>query len=194
LPVNAEADLIAAAQAGDRDAFGVLVERYQDRLFAAMLGLVGSPDEAEEAAQDAFVRAFLKLHTFHQNSQFFTWLYRIAFNSALSRQRRRRPTVGFDAGGDGPAIPEPVDPREGPEAGLARADHAVLVRHALSLLTEDHRAILVLREMQECSYEQIAEVLQMPIGTVRSRIARARVKLRELVEQLEDGRLRVGAG
>lgn len=187
-----EADLIAAAQAGDRHAFGQLVERYQERLFAAMLGLIGSPDEAEEAAQDAFVRAFVKLHTFQRNSQFFTWLYRIAFNSALSRQRRQRPQMGLDHDHEGYSVQEPVDPREGPDADLIRSDHAVLVRYALTLLSDDHRSILILRELEDCSYEQIAEILQMPIGTVRSRIARARGRLRELVEQLEDGRLRIG--
>ena len=89
-----ETQLIDQALEGDRSAFTQLVEMNQDRLFASMLQVTGSPDEAEEVVQEAFIRAFIKLDTFQRNSQFFTWLYRIAFNAALTRRRRKRASRG----------------------------------------------------------------------------------------------------
>ena len=88
--MSEETQLIDLAVQGDRNAFTALVEMNQERLFASMIQVTGSPDEAEEVVQEAFIRAFLKLDTFQRNSQFFTWLYRIAFNSALTRKRRNR--------------------------------------------------------------------------------------------------------
>lgn len=176
--------LIESALRGDRAAFGALVHRYQDRLHAAMLQVTGSAEEAEDVVQDAFVRAFLKLDTFQNHSQFFTWLYRIAFNSALSRMRRRRGTMSLDqareAVGD-----EPVDRVDAPDARILRDERVTSVRVALQQLSDDHRTILVLREMEDHAYEQIAEILQISIGTVRSRLSRARSQLRIALEELQ---------
>lgn len=176
--------LIESALRGNRAAFGALVQRYQDRLYAAMLQVTGSAEEAEDVVQDAFVRAFLKLDTFQSHSQFFTWLYRIAFNSALSRMRRRRGTMSLDqareAVGD-----EPVDRVDPPDARILRDERVTSVRVALQRLSDDHRTILVLREMEDHAYEQIAEILQISIGTVRSRLSRARSQLRLELEELQ---------
>lgn len=176
--------LIESALRGDRAAFGGLVHRYQDRLHAAMLQVTGSAEEAEDVVQDAFVRAFLKLDTFQNHSQFFTWLYRIAFNSALSRMRRRRGTMSLDqareAVGD-----EPVDRVDPPDARILRDERVTSVRVALQRLSDDHRTILVLREMEDHAYEQIAEILQISVGTVRSRLSRARNQLRIALEELQ---------
>ncbi|XZE54870.1 RNA polymerase sigma factor [Planctomycetaceae bacterium SH139] len=180
-----DAELIEAALTGDRTAFEGLVLRYQDRLYAAMVQVVGSADEAEDVVQDAFVRAFLKLDTFQNNSQFFTWLYRIAFNSALSRMRRRKTTTSLDqareAVGD-----EPVDQIAGPDERLLQQERVQMVQKALGQLSPDHRAILVLREMEDHAYEQIAEILNISIGTVRSRLSRARSQLKTVLEELEE--------
>jgi RNA polymerase sigma-70 factor (ECF subfamily) len=180
-----DAELIEAALTGDRTAFEGLVLRYQDRLYAAMVQVVGSADEAEDVVQDAFVRAFLKLDTFQNNSQFFTWLYRIAFNSALSRMRRRKTTTSLDqareAVGD-----EPVDQFAGPDERLLQQERVQMVQKALAQLSPDHRAILVLREMEDHAYEQIAEILNISIGTVRSRLSRARSQLKTVLEELEE--------
>lgn len=180
-----DAELIEAALSGDRTAFEGLVLRYQDRLYAAMVQVVGSADEAEDVVQDAFVRAFLKLDTFQNNSQFFTWLYRIAFNSALSRMRRRKTTTSLDqareAVGD-----EPVDQFAGPDERLLQQERVQMVQKALAQLSPDHRAILVLREMEDHAYEQIAEILNISIGTVRSRLSRARSQLKTVLEELEE--------
>ncbi len=177
--------LIERALAGDQAAFGQLALRYQDRLYAAMLGVTGSAEEAEDVVQDALVRAFLKLDSFQQNSQFFTWLYRIAFNVALSRHRRRRSRISIDSTRDTSGM-EPVDDGELPDEPLLRSERVDLVRRALARLTEQHRAILVLREMEECSYEQIAEILEISIGTVRSRISRARGQLKLALESMRE--------
>lgn len=177
--------LIERALAGDQAAFGQLALRYQDRLYAAMLGVTGSAEEAEDVVQDALVRAFLKLDSFQQNSQFFTWLYRIAFNVALSRHRRRRSRISIDSTRDTSGM-EPVDDGELPDEPLLRSERVDLVRRALARLTEQHRAILVLREMEECSYEAIAEILNISIGTVRSRISRARSQLKLALEAMHN--------
>lgn len=179
-----ESELIDRALAGDRDAFAELVHQNQDRLFASMLQVTGSPDEAEEVAQDAFIRAFIKLDTFQRNSQFFTWIYRIAFNSALTRRRKKRARVsldqirednGLEVAGDVDAVDEP----------LLRNERVALVRNAIDTLTEEHQKILVLREMDDFAYEEIAEILDISIGTVRSRLSRARRQLKLAIEATE---------
>lgn len=179
-----DTELIESALAGDQAAFEGLVYRYQDRLYAAMFQVVGSAEEAEDVVQDAFVRAFLKLHTFQNNSQFFTWLYRIAFNSALSRIRRRRGTTSLDQARE--AIgEEPIGEDDAPDRRILQDEQISMVRQALLRLSEDHRAILVLREMEEHAYEEIAEILEISIGTVRSRLSRARAQLKTVLEEMQ---------
>lgn len=179
-----DSDLIAAALRGDRLAFEGLVWRYQDRLYASMLQVTSSPEEAEDVVQDAFVRAFLKLDTFQNNSQFFTWLYRIAFNSALSRMRRRKGVTSLDQAREDVGK-EPVDQIGGPDERMMRDERVQMVQVALHRLSDDHRSILVLREMEDHPYELIAEILQISIGTVRSRLSRARTQLRLVLEEME---------
>jgi RNA polymerase sigma-70 factor (ECF subfamily) len=179
-----ENQLIDQALTGDRAAFTCLVEQNQDRLFASMLQVTGSPDEAEEVVQDAFIRAFIKLDTFKRNSQFFTWLYRIAFNSALTRRRRRRANVSLDQSREQGGM-EVADKGDAVDEPMLRRERVDMVRQALQTLTEEHRAILVLREMQEHSYEDIAEILEISIGTVRSRLSRARHQLKLQLEAMQ---------
>lgn len=177
--------LINRALGGERAAFGELALRYQDRLFSSMIGVTGSAEEAEDVVQDALVRAFLKLDSFQQNSQFFTWLYRIAFNVALSRHRRRRSRISIDQNRETTGA-EPIDDGETPYEPMLRRERVEMVQRALSQLTDQHRAILILREMDECSYEEIAEILDISIGTVRSRISRARGQLKLALESLQN--------
>jgi RNA polymerase sigma-70 factor (ECF subfamily) len=172
-----DAQLIDAALAGDSAAFGQLVLKYQDRLFNSLAHLLGSPEDARDVAQDAFVQAFVKLETFSRAAAFYTWLYRIAFNLAASRRRRQRPTLSLD-GAKEDAGQEPATRLEGPTEALDREERAVQVRAALDALSQEHRAILVLREIDGCDYETIAELLDLPAGSVRSRLHRARMKLR----------------
>jgi RNA polymerase sigma-70 factor (ECF subfamily) len=176
-----EAQLIQAACKGDTTAFGSLVRKYQDRLCTALLHICGTLEEAEDVAQEAFVQAYLKLSTFAGQSAFYTWLYRIAVNAAISRRRRRREESSVDANRESFGI-EPHDEAEAAEERLLREERAVQVQRALSRLSDEHRAILVLREIEDCDYDQIAQILNLPVGTVRSRLHRARLQLKEQLD------------
>ncbi len=179
-----EPELIDRALTGDRSAFAELVNQNQDRLFASMIQVTGSPEEAEEVTQDAFIRAFIKLDTFQRQSQFFTWIYRIAFNSALTRRRKKRARVSLDQVREDNGL-EVVSKAEGVDEPLLRDERVALVRSAIDTLTDEHRKILVLREMDELAYEVIAEILEISIGTVRSRLSRARRQLKLAIENLQ---------
>jgi RNA polymerase sigma-70 factor, ECF subfamily len=183
--VKTEAELIQEALAGNSSSYGMLVQRFQDRLFNAMLHIVGSPDEAEDVVQDSFVQAYIKLDSFQGNSQFFTWLYRIAFNNALSRQRRRRGELSIEQSREITGS-DPQDRHEAPDEPLLRQERVGLVTDALQKLSDEHRQILVMREMQELSYEDIAEILCINLGTVRSRLSRARNQLKIQLEEMLD--------
>jgi RNA polymerase sigma-70 factor (ECF subfamily) len=187
--VNDDAQLIGEALAGDSAAFGRLVTRYQDRLYNTLAHVTGSADEAYDVAQDAFVQAYLKLDTFHGNSAFYTWLYRIAFNLAVSRRRRRRTTASIEqvrelTGG------EPISRDESPTEQLDREERVGQVQAALENLSEEFRSVLVLREIDGCCYETIAEILDLPVGTVRSRLHRARLELREQLREVLQAELK----
>ena len=177
-----DAELVLRAQGGDRAAFGDLVVRHQDRVFTMLVGVVGCHEEARDAAQEAFVQAWRKLSLFRGEAQFSTWLYRIAMNEALARRRRRRPAASLEQSKEQTGA-EPIDHREDATASLASAEEVARVRAALADLPDDQRQILVLREIDGCAYEQIAEVLELPIGTVRSRLFRARLQLRDVLQR-----------
>jgi RNA polymerase sigma-70 factor, ECF subfamily len=181
--VNDDAQLIDEALAGDSAAFGRLVTKYQDRLYNTLVHVVGSLDEAHDVAQDAFVQAFLKLDTFHGNSAFYTWLYRIAFNLAVSRRRRHKPTSSIEQARELTGS-EPISRDEQPTERLDRLERVAQVHHALASLSEEFRTVLVLREIDGCCYETIAEILELPVGTVRSRLHRARLELREQLREV----------
>jgi RNA polymerase sigma-70 factor (ECF subfamily) len=176
--------LVEAAQAGNSGAFGALVERYQDRLYNTLTRVLGSRDDASEVLQDAFVLAYTKLGSFRGNSRFYTWLYRVALNQACSHRRRtsrRRGELSVEQLRELSGT-EPVDASLQPEQILVRTEQAELVQLALTEISDEHREILVLREMEDYSYETIAEILELPVGTVRSRLFRARLQLKERLE------------
>jgi RNA polymerase sigma-70 factor (ECF subfamily) len=174
--------LIAECLGGRRDAFGELVSRYQARLYNAAVRLVDSPEDAADVVQDAFLNAYQSLHTFKGDAEFFTWLYRIAFNTAISLKRKKRAVVSLDAGGPDGKL-EPDDPSEyiRPGAALERSEEEAQLRDALERLSHEHREVLVLKDIEGLKYEEIAEVLGVPIGTIRSRLHRARLELRDLL-------------
>ncbi len=161
--------------------FGQLVHKYQNRLYSSMVQITRSEPEAEDVVQDAFVLAFSKLHSFKGSSAFFTWLYRIAYNVAITRIRRRRPTISLQGADEQSRLDFP-DLGPAPDAGLRRDEDAALLHAALDRLSQEHRAILVLREMEELEYDAISEILDLPVGTVRSRLHRARGRLWELLQ------------
>jgi len=174
--------LIDDALAGNADAFGRLVTRHQDRLFHAMTHIAGSVEDARDVVQDAFVQAFVKLESFGRRGAFYTWLYRIAFNVAATRRRRdkARRSIDRDPASRGN---DPPDPGAAPDHRLQQHEQADRVQAALKCLPEEYRTVLVLREIDGCDYETIADILDLPVGTVRSRLHRARAQMRELLKE-----------
>jgi RNA polymerase sigma-70 factor, ECF subfamily len=177
---NDDNSLIVACRAGRTEAFGELVRRHQDRLYPTMLRLTGSSDDALDLLQDAFLRAFEKLDKFQGESSFYTWVYRIAVNLALSGRRRRRVTLRFQRpGGEDSIDPADDSTLSDPTLPLQLAERDELIQKALDALADDHRAVVVMKEFDGLRYEEIAAILGVPVGTVRSRLHRARLDLRE---------------
>ena len=195
------ARLMRQAQSGDRISFGQIVTLYQDRLYNAILRLVGDVDEARELTQEAFTRALVKLDDFRGDSQPYTWLFRIAVNLSISRLRKVQRHRVFSIDGNGfeqdngkspsgraygsrlkEAAPQPLEAMEKQER-----DQQVLA--ALGRLDTDYRAVLVMRDIEGFDYQQMAAVLELPLGTLKSRMFRARLALRdELKEYLRESR------
>ncbi len=185
------ADLLRRSAAGDRAAFGQLVVLYQDRMYNAVLRLVGNRDEAAELTQEAFAKALAHLDGFRGDAHPYTWLFRIALNLALSRLRqgRRRRVFSLDhRPADGASRPADqasslvdrvrataADPADAAE----RRERAEQVVAALGRVDPDHRAVLVMRDVNGMDYQQMADVLELPLGTLKSRIFRARLALRD---------------
>lgn len=173
--------LVEACRAGDRDAFGVLVRRYQDRLFSTALRLTGRVEDAHDLLQDSFFRAYQKLGNFHGDSSFYTWVYRITVNLALSGRRKRRPVIESS----GPALDAADESGlTDPALPLERAERDARIQAALNDLADDHRAVIVMKDLDGLRYEEIAAILKVPIGTVRSRLHRARCELRDRLRGL----------
>ena len=180
--LSEDQQLVEQALAGKTESFGQLVRKYQDRLFNTLVHVTGSTHEAEEVAQDAMMQAYAKLHTFRGSSSFYTWLYRIAFNMSVSRRRKERVRVSLDQLHEHAGV-DPPDNAERPDAVIERTERAEQVHAALGKLSEEFRTILVLREIDDCDYDTISEMLNVPIGTVRSRLHRARSILRDHLRQ-----------
>jgi RNA polymerase sigma-70 factor (ECF subfamily) len=167
--------LVAAAQAGDRQALDALLRRHYDRVHAVCRRIAGSSRDADDAAQEAMISIVRGLPRFDGRAQFSTWVYRIATNAALDelRRRRRRPTlVAVDDEG---RQPEAVDPLA--ERTVEASADRLSIDAALSDLPEDFRVAVVLRDVGDLDYAEIAEALDVPVGTVKSRIARGRSQL-----------------
>lgn len=181
--MNDDAQLIDETLAGHSTAFGHLVRKYQDRLYNTVVHVVGNAEDARDIVQEAFVQAFVKLDTFRGSSAFYTWLYRIAFNLAITHRRRRRPTLSVEQVRKTSGT-EPMDTDDSPADKLVREERCEQVRQAMDKLTREHRMVLVLREVDGCCYETISEILELPVGTVRSRLHRARLQLRDQLEEV----------
>jgi RNA polymerase sigma-70 factor (ECF subfamily) len=179
-------ELLRACRRGDKKAFEELVQRYQRKVLAVAVGMVHNPEDAMEIAQDSFVKAFQNLDRFKGESSFYTWLYRIVVNRAIDFQRRQRrhPTVAFEEGGVGDEVKE-GDTVWNNDASLdpfRRAQSQEIgerVAQAVDELTPDHKAVILLREVEGLSYEEISRVMQCSKGTVMSRLHYARKKLQK---------------
>ena len=180
--------LVDRFRGGDSTAFDQLVGRYWDRIYAMVNQLLRNAQDAEEVTQDAFIRAHRGLVNFRGDSAFSTWLYQIATNLARNRywywwRRKRDKSISFDApfGPDNESTIADIIPaeQETPEDATVTQEFVNRVAECMDLLNEKHREILILRNVQNLAYEEIAEILGISVGTVKSRIARARESLRE---------------
>lgn len=185
-----EAELIQAAREGDQHAFGLLVEANQAMAYQLAYRMTGNADDAADLTQEAFLNAWRGLSRFDGRSAFSTWLYRLTSNACIDflRREKRRPTVSLTAedekgeeGGDYQT--DLPDDRYSPQPLLEKREAHDAVRRGLAALSPEHREILVLRELEGLSYQEIAQALNTGEGTVKSRIARARLALRDFLQK-----------
>ena len=183
----ADDELIDAALEGSESAFSSLIGRYEGRLFRLLARFTRDRGEIEDLAQEVFVKVYRKLHTFQRDSAFFTWLYRIGVNTASDRlgtQKRRRLKLVEDTTElENPARHEHEDEPGNPARPLLDAEMRAVTRAILDDLPEKYRTILVLREFEDLSYTQMSEVLACSIGTVESRLFRARQRFKDALER-----------
>jgi RNA polymerase sigma-70 factor (ECF subfamily) len=180
--------LVRAAQKGDEHAFRELVEKYQRRIYQLALGMTKDPDDAMDIAQETFVRVHKYLPSFKGDSSFFTWTYRIATNLCLDAQRKKGRTERVDVEeGDEAEIEAAMDPPShalaGPQRQALNEELKGKLDEALAGLSENHRAILLLREVEGLSYEELAKVLDIRKGTVMSRLFHARLKMQNKLRE-----------
>ena len=183
-----ENQLIQLVRDGDLSAWGELIQIHQDRLYSSIVRVVGHPDQARDVVQDTFIQAIESFSHFDGKSQFFTWLYRIAFNRAMTIYRRHKGEVSLDLAREKVGDETMATSEDQPEDRVLKSELVDEVHQALEQLTADHRAVMVLREIEGCEYEQIAEILEISPGTVRSRLHRAREQMRRLLRGYFDQR------
>jgi RNA polymerase sigma-70 factor (ECF subfamily) len=163
---------------GDPEAFGTLIEKYQRPIFAAILHMVDNYEDARELTQQVFLKSYQHLAGYERGRKFFSWLYRIAVNEAINHVRARRQFEPLDD--ERPDFPS--------TAPIASLESRRSVREAIGTLKPEHRAVIVLRHFMDCSYEDAAEILGIPVKTVKSRLFTARQLLRDRLTPLADAR------
>jgi RNA polymerase sigma-70 factor (ECF subfamily) len=172
---EADATLIQRCHGGERAAFGILLNRYRDRIINLAYQLLRNRDDAEDVAQEVFTKAFTSIRSFRAESQLFTWLYRITLNLCLERKRRAKPHENYEE-----------QDLIGASAGCAeQVGTNLAVQEVLAALSPPLQAVLILREMHDLSYEEVAAVLNIPVGTVRSRLSEGRRKFKEQWKVME---------
>jgi RNA polymerase sigma-70 factor, ECF subfamily len=189
--MDTEQTILEKVKAGDHRAFGILVDGHKDEAFTLAVRLLGSREEAEETVQDAFLRAYQALASFRGESRFGTWLYRIVYNLCLTRMARRRPRTEplealTDEGGDDAVAAESVDLLE----KLDQEEFMRCLQESLGSLPVPHRTAVELFYLQEQSYEEIATIMDVPLGTVKTYLFRARTRLRAMLVRETDGEVR----
>ena len=187
---KSDLELVRRAQRGERGAFDLLVLRYQHKVVKLVARLLRDPTEAEDVAQESFVKAYRALASFRGDSAFYTWMYRIAVNTArnamASRQRRRVEYEGGLSEGEQAVMETRLRHTDTPEASVLSEEIRATVNRAVEQLPEDLRTAIILREVEGLSYEEIAEAMECPVGTVRSRIFRAREAIDRSLKPLLD--------
>ena len=185
-----DSQLVARVQKGDKQAFDLLVLKHQYKVHAIISRYIKDFDEVNDVVQEAFIKAYRALENFRGESAFYTWLYRIAVNTAKNYlvSRNRRP-LSFDVDATNSQYSEEniqLQDHDSPENILYKNELESVINDAVSELPEDLRTALMLREFEDLSYEQISDIMDCPVGTVRSRIFRAREALEEKIKKLEN--------
>lgn len=171
--------IIARARRGDADAFEQLVAAYRDQVFRLALRMCGSEADADEVAQEAFLSAWKALPNFRGESQFSTWLYQLSTHAAIDLMRREKRQIAADDITEVSA----ADPAPSPQQQAEQSEQREIVRDAILQLAPEQREVVVLRFMEELSYEEIGAVLKLPSGTVKSRLNRAKAQLKEILSK-----------
>jgi len=173
---------------GDQNAFAEIVELFQDKLYRVCYRMLGNKHEAEDIAQEAFVRAFINIHTFDTNRKFSTWLYRIGTNLCIDRIRKKKPDYFLDAevaGAEGLNMYSQIaSPDELPEEEVLKMEMQDRVQYEISRLPDKYRAVIVLKYMEDLPLQEISDILEMPLGTVKTRIHRGREALRKQLSNM----------
>lgn len=183
-----EARLIKRAQNGDSKAFEILIEAHFKNIYNIAYRIAGNPDDALDMTQEVMIKLFRNINSFGGNSKFSTWVYRVATNTCLDelKKLRRHSTYSINSEintGDGKFLYEVEDTSPTPDLEVERGELADMVAKAITALNPEHRAIITLRDIQEFSYEEIANILNLSEGTVKSRISRARMQLKKILER-----------
>lgn len=178
-----ESKIIQKAQKGNRDAFSVLFEKYKDYVWNVVYRMTYNFDESEDIAQDVFITAWNKLSTFRTDSAFSTWLYRITVNKTLNRIRSRHNNQSLSDETLAAQVDTQVYMRQNPETAVDELETEQILANLLNRMDPDRRLVVILRELEGLTYEEIAEITGTPVGTVRSRISRGRKELSEMASQ-----------
>ena len=183
-----EKNLIGRVLEGDHEAFAELVKRHETQVYNLCLRMSGNPEDARDLSQEAFLKAWRGLRFYQFESAFSTWLYRLTSNVCIDflRSRKRRPSVSLTVDEEEPVEMEVEDSSPTPEEQVLHREQQYAVAKAMEQLEDEFRQVLTLRVIHDLPYEEIAEIMDMKVGTVKSRLARARMKLKKL---LEDGNI-----
>src|SRR5215469_7958145 len=180
-----DALLVDASKRGDQDAFAQLVQRYQRSIFNLVYRILQQYDEASEITQETFLAAWQGLPSFRGDARFPTWLYRIAYNCALKQLERRKRDHALQAAMQAQHVLQHIDDNVRADAELEAHDRQIMIQEQISNLPAKYRLVLVLRHLQEMTYEEMAEALTMPIGTIKTHLFRARNLLKERLEAFD---------
>ncbi|MBM7578495.1 RNA polymerase sigma factor SigW [Jeotgalibacillus terrae] len=179
---------IQQVRKGDQDAFGEIVELFKDRVYHVCFRMLGNRHEAEDIAQEAFIRAYTNIHTFDIDRKFSTWLFRIATNLCIDRIRKKKPDYYLDAevsGTDGLTMYSQVETDDPlPEEEVESMELQESIQKEISRLPDKYRSVIVLKYIEELSLKEISEILELPIGTVKTRIHRGREALRKQLRSI----------
>lgn len=181
--------MIKKAIKGDRDAFEKLIIKYEKRVYNIAYQMFGNEHDAMDVAQEVFIKVYQSLHKFNNNSAFSTWLHRITVNTCIDAHRKRKKDQQVESmdetkeNDNGVLTKQYVDKGLTPEEAVIKKENITLVREAIDALKEDHKVIIILRDIKGYAYDEIADILDVSIGTVKSRIARARSQLKNTILQ-----------